>query len=174
MDYSSVNRWRLRLIFVAIVMGIVFVQTLPLHREGLQLLSPDVVLAFTFAWAVRRPDAITPVLIVLVMLLTDLLLHRPPGLWTVIVLLITVFLQGRTQNLQHSVYSVEWVLVGLAILGTFAVYQAALIVTLTGGHDWITLVLQAVSTVIIYPLITLTSQRVFGVHKPGLTDPNTY
>ncbi|MGB1236080.1 MAG: hypothetical protein ACPG5U_10120 [Planktomarina sp.] len=174
MDYNLGNRWRLRITFVVIVTSIVFVQTLPIYSERLRLLSPDIVLAFTFAWAVRRPDAITPVLIVLVTVLTDFLLHRPPGLWTVIVLLAAIFLQGRVHDIRHSVYSAEWFLVGLVILGTFAVYQAALIVTLTGGHDWITLGLLAMSTVVIYPFVTLISQRVFGVHKPGVTDPNTY
>ena len=44
--------------------------------------GPDLMLAFTFAWVLRRPDYVPVLLIAAIFLLEDMLLMRPPGLWT--------------------------------------------------------------------------------------------
>ena len=45
------------------------------------LIGPDLLIAFAFAWSLRRPEYVPSLLLALLFLLADLLLQRPPGLW---------------------------------------------------------------------------------------------
>ena len=47
--------WPMRLAFVALALVVVFFHLLPLETVPRQWAPPDVLLAFTFAWVLRRP-----------------------------------------------------------------------------------------------------------------------
>ena len=57
---------------------------------------PDIPLVITFVWIMRRPDVMDPILITLAFLFADMILQRPPGIWTLIALCATMFLRSRT------------------------------------------------------------------------------
>jgi hypothetical protein len=52
-------------------------------------------LALTFAWVLRRPEFVPPLLIAAMILLGDLMFHRPPGLWAALVLVTAETLRVR-------------------------------------------------------------------------------
>ncbi len=73
--------------------------------------GPDILICVIMAWIVRRPDFLPMPLILFVILLEDLILMRPPGLWTAIVIVATEFLRGRVALTRELSFVVEWLLV---------------------------------------------------------------
>ncbi len=172
MEPSLVNRLRVRGLYVGLAFLILFVQTLPITFSFSHFLAPDVLLAITFAWVLRRPDAITPLVIGVVFLANDFILHRPPGLWTAIVLIACVFLQGRIPRLKDAVYSIEFGLVIGMMIVCFLGYQILLVVTFSGAQPPLPSILQLITTIVIYPLVTFGSRRMFGLSRLSTTDRN--
>ncbi|MEO0357729.1 MAG: rod shape-determining protein MreD, partial [Pseudomonadota bacterium] len=146
-------------------MALLFVQTLPIDIPFSKYFAPDVLFGISLAWVLRRPDAMTPLLIALVLLAADLILHRPPGLWAAIVVSACVFLTMRAAGLKETLFSVEWGLVAAIIFGCFAIYQFLLIVTFSQAQPLGLTVLQAVTTVLVYPILTWGSRQLFGIAR---------
>ena len=106
-----------RMALAALAAGLVFVQLLPLNLEPVRLPAPDLLLASTMLWVARRPDLAPFMLIAAVFLLTDLLFHRPPGLWAALVLIATEMLRRRRNQIRNMPFALEWFTMGLAIAG---------------------------------------------------------
>ena len=67
-------------LYVAAALVIVMAGLLPLGPGWVRWTGPDLLLALTFAWVLRRPDQAPVLLVAAVFLLADLLTLRPPGL----------------------------------------------------------------------------------------------
>ena len=65
-----------------------------------RLPGPDIILLIALSWIVMRPDYVPVLLLAVVFLLTDLLLMRPPGLWTALAVLAGEFLRNRQLQLR--------------------------------------------------------------------------
>ncbi len=164
--------WIMRALYVLIVMIVLFVRLLPLDTVPKVWAAPELALAVTFAWVLRRPEFVPPLLIALVFLLADLLLQRPPGLWAALVLIGSEALRARAPGLRDLTFPVEWLTVAITlaimtlgnriILGLMVVDQAPLGLSL----------IQMVMTLIAYPVVVLATRTVFGVRKraPGDVD----
>ena len=109
--------WAMRLAFVGLVAMIVFFQLLPLQTQPRAFTGPDLVLAFTFAWAIRRPDYVPPLQLAILLLLCDVLLQRPPGLWAALVFLATERLKLHSTGLRDAGFATECLRVALSVLG---------------------------------------------------------
>ncbi len=157
--------WTYRATFVLLVALVVFVQLLPLHPGPGRLPGPDIILLIALSWIVMRPDYVPVLLLAFVFLLTDLLLMRPPGLWTALAVLAGEFLRNRQLQLRATPFITEWALIaGLIvamnvgnalILGIFGVTQPA------PGL----VVLRMVFTILCYPLVVILAGRAFGLRK---------
>jgi rod shape-determining protein MreD len=78
---STRHIWTYRGVFLLLCGVIILGRLLPLGLGTSGLPGPDLLLAFTFAWLLRQPAVVPVVSIVIVFLLADFLLQRPPGLW---------------------------------------------------------------------------------------------
>ncbi|MEY8843112.1 rod shape-determining protein MreD [Cribrihabitans sp. XS_ASV171] len=164
-NLSPSRLWVMRLAYLGLALLILFFHLLPLDTMPRHWAPPDLLIALTFAWAMRRPDFVPSLSIALVMLTADLLLHRPPGLLAALVVGGAAWLKGDRAGLSEASFLGEWVSVGLVlvaiavanrlILGLMAVEQAPF---------WLT-VIQLVLTIAIYPLVVLASQVLFGVRR---------
>ncbi|MEM6307630.1 MAG: rod shape-determining protein MreD [Pseudomonadota bacterium] len=161
---SFSNRIGMRGKYLFVVLIILFAQTLPLQPITEYPFVPDVLMAVTFAWVLRRPDAITPLLVCIAIFLADLVLHRPPGLWTFIILISVIFLQTRSPDMPHMIFAVEWVLVSVVMMACLIVYQVFLVITFVGHQPAVLMVGQAVSTIAVYPLVVFVSRRFLAVN----------
>lgn len=170
MAESNVSRlWLMRALYVALALLVLFFQLMPVDTLPRIWTGPDVTLALTLAWVLRRPEFVPPFLVATVFLLGDLLLHRPPGLWAALVVVAAEMLRARYIGLRDTTFLAEWaavastlVLLTLAyrsVLGVFMVDQAPLGLSL----------IQLVMTLLAYPIIVVASQTLFGVRKraPG-------
>src|SRR6056297_679498 len=155
------NRWLMRLLYVALCLALIFLHLLPLETLPRGWAGPDLLLALTFAWLLRRPDYVPPLLIAAIFLLADLLFQRPPGLWAAMVLLGSEALRAREPGLRDLTFAVEWLSV-VTTLVAMMVDQAPLGLSL----------MQVIATLLVYPLVAIVSKMVFGVRKiaPGDID----
>jgi len=168
-DPLALERWLYRLLYVALAAGLVFVLILPLETRPGRLPGPDWMLCLTFAWVQRRPDYLPAWLIAAVFLMMDMLLMRPPGLLTALALLWTEFLRSRQGGSGDAAFGPEWLLTGAAITGTFLAQALILGIFAVASADFARLTVQAVLTVLAYPLTVVLSRYALGVHRaaPG-------
>ncbi|MGR3805356.1 rod shape-determining protein MreD [Marinibacterium profundimaris] len=164
--------WPMRLAFVALGLVVVFFHLLPLETVPRQWAPPDVLLAFTFAWVLRRPDYVPVVLVAGVFLLVDLLLQRPPGLYAALVVLGCDFLKSRANGMSEASFLGEWATVAIVLSGVMLLYRTALgLVVLQDPPLTLTLT-QLLLTIAIYPLAVVISQSAMRVRKPTPADSN--
>ncbi|WP_319825703.1 rod shape-determining protein MreD [Thalassovita sp.] len=171
-DLSSAQTWFMRAGFLGLGLAILFFQLLPLETVPRSFAGPDLLIAFTFAWALRRPDFVPVLLVAAVLLLSDLLLQRPPGLWAVLAVLATQALKKREPGLRDQTFAVEWLTVGITLLILMLCYRLTLAVLLIPQAPLGLTVIQTVATIIAYPLVAALTNYVFGVRKlqPGDLD----
>ena len=143
---------RLQLTYLLIIILVVLFQTLPIQTSPNQVATPDLPLAITFAWIMRRPTIMSPILITIAFLFADAILQRPPGLWTLIVLCASLFLRMRALGFREVVFFHEWALVAVVVCCTFIVHHFALLFTFLPTHDVTLYTFQAVFTFMMYPM----------------------
>jgi rod shape-determining protein MreD len=129
--------------------------------------APDVVLALTLAWVVRRPDLLPAPLIAGYMFLEDILMMRPPGLWALVVLGTTEFLRRRTLTLRGLVFWLEYALIAALILGMFTVNRLVLGIVMVPQPPLGLSLAQFVGTVAVYPVVVAFLQFGLGLRKPA-------
>ena len=171
-ENSPVRLWTMRATYVGLALVIFFVHLLPLRIMPGRIAGPDVLTALTFAWAMRRPDYVPMLSIAGVMLLADLLFHRPPGLWALLVLLASEWLKIRGRHVRENTFVAEWLTAATGLLVITLVYRvtlALLIVTPGMLSLW---VMQYGMTVAAYPLVAAISYLALGVRRstPGEYD----
>ncbi|MCG6883166.1 MAG: rod shape-determining protein MreD [Silicimonas sp.] len=158
--------WWYRALFVLIAAFVVFLHLLPLHPGPGQLPGPDVLLLLVLSWTIMRPELVPVLLVAAVFLVCDLLIMRPPGLWTALTVLGCEFLRSRRILLRNASFPVEWLLVtgvvagmtvaNALILSLFAVPQPAFGLT----------VIRMLFTIAVYPLVLVLAGRALGLSKP--------
>lgn len=171
MDSLSPSRiWIMRLVFVSVALAILFFQLLPLDARPSKWAGPDILLAMTFAWTLRRPDFAPALLVALVMLLADLLLQRPPGLLAALTVAASAFLRNRLAGQGETGLMGEWVAVSVVLIGLSMLYRLALIATAVDRAPFSLVASQVVLTILCYPLVVLASQILLRVRRLTPTD----
>ena len=143
---------RLRLTYLLIVMLEVVFQTLPIHSSPYQFATPDIPLVITFVWVMRRPDVMNPILITIAFLFADMILMRPPGLWTLIALCASMFLRVRALYFREIIFFYEWLMIAIIIIISFTAHYFVLILTFLPIQNLELLAMQAFITIMLYPI----------------------
>lgn len=166
------RHWIMRLLYLALCLILIFILLLPLDILPPSWAGPDLMLALTFAWVVRRPEYVPAVLIGLVALAMDLLLQRPPGLWAALVVGGAETLRNRVLTLRDLGFMAEWASVASTMILTTLGYRIVLAVLMVDQAPLGLSLMQLISTLLIYPVVALVSQGVLGVRKltPGDID----
>ena len=149
---------RLRLTYLLITMLLVLFQTMPIHTPINQFVMPDIPLIITFAWVMRRPDVMDPILITVAFLFADIILQRPPGLWTLITLCASMFLRLRTIYFKEVIFFYEWLMIAIVVIICFTAHQFLLLLTFLPTHNLVLLVKQALLTIMLYPVFIFLSR----------------
>ena len=170
MGSSSV--WWMRGLYVLLTLAILFWSLLPLSTMPSSWAGPDVLIALTFAWALRRPDFVPVLLIALVALLADFLLHRPPGLMAFLVVLGAEQLKTRAIGLRDASFAGEWAAAGIVVIAVFVLNRVILGLLVIDQAPLGLTLSQMLATIAIYPLVVLLSHLILGVRKltPGDDD----
>lgn len=157
--------WWYRGLFVLFAAAIAFVQLLPLDPGPGQLPGPDILLLCALFWTIVRPALVPVWLVAAVFLMSDLLLMRPPGLWTALTILGCEFLRSRRVLIRNAPFLMEWLLIAVVvaamtvantvILSLFAVPQPAFGLTM----------IRLIFTILVYPVVVVLAGRLIGLSK---------
>lgn len=160
------------LLYAGLAMAIFFIDLLPLETTPRRWAAPDLLLALTIAWALRKPDYTPALLVGAVFLLADFLLQRPPGLYALVVVLGLEFLRSRGPDLRNAPFVFEWFVVALVLTGMTLVHRLASAVAFLEPPALGLTVVQMLLTLLAYPLVVLASHYLFGVRArvPGKLD----
>lgn len=166
--------WTYRLTFVFLVSVVVFVKLLPLYPGPGGIPGPDIILLIALSWIVMRPDYVPVMLLAVVFLTTDLLLMRPPGLWTALAILAGEYLRGRQAQLSVASFLTEWThvawlvlvmtITNAVVLAVFAVDQPSIGMT----------IIRLVFTILCYPLVVILCGKAFGIRKVRAGDQDRF
>ena len=169
-DPFTAELWGRRFLLFGLVLVAIFVNLLPLQPGGSTLPWPDLIFCLMAAWAIRRPVLVPLGMVLVVGLLTDFLFLRPPGVWTIMLILSFEILRiqarregtmsGATEAGTIAVVFTSAFLGNRLFLGIFAVPQAPLGATL----------LELLLTLMLYPLVALVTVFIFQVRRPDPTD----
>lgn len=172
-ERSATQLWGMRAVYLGLALIVLFIHLLPLQTTPRGFAGPDLLVAITFAWVLRRPDFVPPLAIAGVMLVADMLLQRPPGLWSLLVLLASEWLKGQDRRLRENTFFAEWVTVAIALAAITMLYRLVLGVLIVSPGTLFLVLMQYGTTVLVYPVAVAVSALVFGVRRsaPGEFDP---
>ena len=170
MDRQVSQLWTKRGLYLFLAALIVFLHLLPLDTQPDRWPFPDLLMALTFAWVLRRPDYVPIGLIAGVMLMADLLLQRPPGLLAALVVLAAAYLRGAALGLRDAGFASEWTTAAAVITAVFVLNRVILAILSVQQAALGPVVIQIVLTIAVYPLIVLLSQSGFGVRRLSPSD----
>lgn len=166
MDNLWLSRvWWMRFVYLGLAMTLLFFQLLPLETLPRGWAPPDLLVAITFAWMLRRPDYVPLLSIAAALLMTDLLLQRPPGLWAALVVAGSAFLKNRVSGQGEVSFVGEWASVGLVLIAMTVFNRLILGITAVDLASLWLVFSQLLLTIIAYPLVALFSQTLMGVRK---------
>lgn len=173
-DAGTRQVWLHRLLFVGMVLVLLFLRLLPLRSEAGDMPGPDLLLCVIFAWTMRRPDYLPALLIAAVVLLEDLVLMRPPGLWAALVVVASEFIRGRVALTRELNFGVEWLLVAGLMVGLMVVNRMIFALFLLPQTNFGYALLQVVMSMIAYPVVVFLSRVVLDLHKPATGEVDAY
>ena len=156
-------------LFAGLAGALVFARLLPLDSAPPGWAGPNLFLALAFAWAVRRPDYVPPLLVAGLALLMDLLFQRPPGLWAALTVIGCEALRRRAPALRDRTFLADWAAVAGTLAAMTLTYRLVLSLLLVDQAPLGLSLMQLLSTLIAYPLVAALSHFIFGVRKraPG-------
>jgi len=171
-ELSTSRLWLMRAGFVGLALLILFFHLLPLDTVPRRWAPPDMLIAFTFAWILRRPDYVPVLILALVMLVADLMLQRPPGLQAMLMVLGCEYLKNQTAGLRQASFLGEWTAVGIVLVGITVLNRLVLVILAVDPAPLGLNLIQVGLTFLVYPVVVVVSQSVMGVRKlaPGDAD----
>lgn len=164
--------WVYRLLYLSIAVVVVFFHLLPLDLSAGRWPGPDLLVAFTFAWVLRRPNFVPVPLVLLVLLSADMLFLRPPGLWAALGIIGLEFLRSREHLSRDLPFLFEWMMVSGVLVSMTVAYRLILTIFFVAQPSVGLTVIQLLATILAYPLVVLASEVIFKVRKiaPGEVD----
>ncbi|MCA3509803.1 MAG: rod shape-determining protein MreD [Rhodobacter sp.] len=166
--------WAYRGLYAGLAVALLFLRMLPLGSVAGAWPGPDLLVCLTFAWVLRRPDYVPVLLIAVVLLVEDLLVMRPPGLWTAIIVLATEFLRQRGALAREISFAVEWLIVAAVMAASLLAFRLALMLTLLPEASPGQAMIQLIASILCYPVVVGASRLIFGVRKPATGEVDAY
>lgn len=168
-DRTDPRIWMNRGVFVLAAFVIVVAQMVPLDMRPVNWSGPDILLAMTLAWVARKPQFAPVAVIAALFLMTDLLLHRPPGLWAALVVILTETIRRQHRDFRNMPALVEWGTIGFGIVAITLLNRLILAIVMVPQAPLGLTLIQMISTIAIYPLVVIIGRFVFGVTRsaPG-------
>ncbi len=168
-DRLTLRRIGFGLLFLILSGVVIFVRLLPLGSVNGGFIPPDLIVCLGFAWVIRRPDFMPVLLFAAVLLLTDLLFLRPPGVWTALAVIGLEVLRSRVGLLRDQPFLVEWATVAAVLAGMMLAERLLLTVFFVGQGGLGLSVMSLIVNALAYPLAAAFSVWALRVRRllPG-------
>ncbi len=159
--------WPGRIAWIALFLVLTMIALLPLGATPPVWAGPDLLLVITLLWVMRRPELVPMPVIAISWFLTDLLLQRPPGIMTALVLLVTESLRRRNAALRGLPPVLEWIAASAAIIAVTLAYRIVLALLLTSQAPLGLSLMQMAMTMLAWPVAAVIAHFVFGIARPA-------
>jgi rod shape-determining protein MreD len=154
-----------RLVYAGCVFVLLFISLVPLGFTPALVPGPDLLLGLTFAFVLRRPDYVPIWLLVGVFFLSDILLLRPPGLWTAIVILAVEFTRLQEYRFRELAFPFEWAFVGAVMFLCLIANRLVLSLMIVPQVGFSTTMLHFLTSFAAYPLVVGFCAFLLRLHK---------
>ena len=168
-NIPSERIWIYRIIFSAVAIFLILANLMPLQTTPQRWPWPNFLLLVIFCWSLREPNFVPVPLIIAFLLLQDFLLHRPPGLFSGISVMILIWIKAITASSDDKSFLAEWVRVSLAFAAISLIYHLVLTFSLVNTSQLRISLIQTIFNISIYPFIVLVSHYIFRVKRPYFT-----
>lgn len=158
--------WFYRGLFVLLALALLFLRLLPLGGEVGNWPGPDLLLCLMLAWVTQRPDHLPAPLIAAVVLAEDLMLMRPPGLWTALVVLATEFLRARSALTRELGFAAEWLLIAIVMVAMLVAYRFVFAIAFMQQPGFGFAAAQTIGSILMYPVIVGLLRFAINLRKP--------
>lgn len=162
--------WRGRLIFVALSFVLLFFRLLPLQTVPRNIAGPDIIMAFVFYLCLRQPMSVPSILIAIVILIEDLFLQRPPGLYAALIIMAGAWLKLSASHNPDRSYFRDWWMAGLAILGVMIGGRVILAMALVPLPSLTLHLSQSIATIAIFPIVGVLAYYVLRMRPETLRE----
>ena len=161
--------WIYRTIFTTLSVFVILTNLMPLQTTPQGWPWPNILLLIIFCWSLREPNFVPVPLVAVILLLQDLLLHRPPGLLSGITIIVLIWIKIITASSDDKSFLAEWVRVSLAFAAISLIYHLLLSLSLVTTTELRINLIQTIFNICMYPFIVLVSQHIFRVKRPYFT-----
>ena len=168
-NIPSERIWIYRIIFIAVAIFLILINLMPLQTTPQRWPWPNILLLVIFCWSLREPNFVPVPIIITVLLLQDFLLHRPPGLFSGLSVLILIWIKAITNSSDDKSFLAEWVRVTLGFAAISVSYHLVLSLSFVNTTELRITLIQTIFNISIYPFIVLFSHYIFGVKRPYFT-----
>lgn len=159
--------WLYRVVFVVLALILLFLRLLPIGGEAGAWPGPDLLLCLMLAWVTQRPDHLPTALIAVVVLAEDLILMRPPGLWTAIVVMATEFLRARSALTRELGFAAEWLLVSGVMIAMLLAYRLVFTISFLEQPSFGFAFAQTIGSILMYPVVVGLLRVAINLRKPS-------
>ena len=166
MGESARHRRYVGMVLYALVMLVLLlVRLLPLRPGSIAWPGPDLMLCITLAWVLRRPEQVPALLIACVFFIEDMLMMRPLGLWTAIVILASEAARAREPRWRELPFMVEWLRVAILIAMIVLANRFASALFFLDLPSLGQIILQSLATIMAYPAVVLFTRWGLGLRR---------
>lgn len=142
---------------------LLFLRLLPISGGLSGWPGADLGLCLLLAWMLRRPEQLPALLVVALVLIEDVMLLRPPGLWALFVLLGIEAVRRREARWRDLPFMVEWLRVSILIAAMMLGYRVMQMLFLLPVPALGQVTLHLIATVAAYPLVVLAARWLAGL-----------
>ena len=168
-EWTDRKTWINRGVFVFLAFVLIVIDLVPLDMRPSLWAAPDLLLAATLAWVARKPRHVPVLVIAAIMLMTDFLFMRPPGLWAALVVGLTEMIRRQHRDFRNMPLLVEWGTITVGIIAITLANRVILAIVMAPQAPLALTMIEMAGTIAIYPVVLIVAHFVFGVSRsaPG-------
>jgi len=157
------------LVFVVLGFVLIVADLVHLDMRASFWIALDFMLAVTLVGVVRKPNYVPVFVIAAIILLTDFLYMRPPGLWAALVVILTEAVRRQHRDFRNMPFLVEWGTIAFGILVITIVNRIVLAIVMAPQAPLALTLIEMVATIVAYPFVLVAAHFIFGVSRaaPG-------
>ncbi|MCB1358253.1 MAG: rod shape-determining protein MreD [Maritimibacter sp.] len=166
---ATLHRWGYALLFAVLAGLVVFLRILPTGGDAGGLPPPDFIVLAGLAWVAQRPDYVPVLLFAALLVVTELLFLRPPGVASGLAVIGLEAMRSRAGLLRERGFFTEWITAGVILALLLVAERIVLAVFFVDQPAFTLAVLGLFVNIAAYPAVAALSVWVLRVRRlaPG-------
>ena len=152
-------------LFILLFLAILFWRLVPLAPGRVLWPGPDLSLCLVMVWVLRRPEQVPVLTIGLIVLIEDIMLLRPIGLWAAVMVMGTEVARKRETGWRELPFMVEWLRVAILMALMMVGYRFLMAMFFLPLPSLGQVIMQYIATVAAYPLVSGLAGWLFGLPR---------